>query len=64
MSFWRTLSRIERDGTTWLMKPARYFGETFNVLSDGGTNLGAIAPVKYFFRCPTSRSICRTMCQL
>ena len=41
--------RIEHDGRTWLMKPAHYFGKTFNVQSDGGTTLGAIAPARYFF---------------
>jgi hypothetical protein len=41
--------QIEHDGRTWLMKPARYFGRTFNVLSDSGTNLGAIVPARYFF---------------
>jgi hypothetical protein len=41
--------QIEHDGRTWLMKPARYFGKTFNVRSDGGTNLGAIMPTRYFF---------------
>ena len=40
--------QIEHDGRTWLMKPARYFGKTFNVLS-GGTKLGAIVPTRYFF---------------
>ena len=41
--------QIEHDGRTWLMKPARYFGKTFNVLSDGGTNLGTVVPARYFF---------------
>lgn len=41
--------QIEHDGRTWLMKPARYFAKTFNVLSDGGTTLGVITPAKYFF---------------
>jgi hypothetical protein len=41
--------QIAHDGRSWLMKPARYFGKTFNVLSDGGTNLGAIVPARYFF---------------
>jgi len=40
--------QIEHDGRTWLMKPARYFGKTFNVLSDGGAKLGAIVPARYF----------------
>lgn len=40
--------QIEHDGRTWMMKPARYFGKTFNVLSDGGTTLGTIAPGGYF----------------
>jgi hypothetical protein len=40
---------IEHDGRTWLMKPARYFGKTFNVTSVGGTTLGVIAPARYFF---------------
>jgi hypothetical protein len=40
--------QIEHDGRTWMMKPARYFGRTFNVLSDGGTALGTIAPAGYF----------------
>ena len=31
------------------MKPAHYFAKTFNVLSDGGTTLGTIAPARYFF---------------
>jgi hypothetical protein len=41
--------QIEHNDGTWLMKPARYFGRTFNVLSDGGTNLGTIKPARYFF---------------
>ena len=41
--------QIEHNGSTWLMKPARYFGRKFNVLSDGGTNLGIIGPARYFF---------------
>jgi hypothetical protein len=41
--------QFEHDGRTWLMKPARYFGKTFNVLSYGGTSLGAIVPARYFF---------------
>jgi hypothetical protein len=41
--------QIEHGGRTWLMKPARYFGKTFNVLSDGGTQVGAIAPARFFF---------------
>jgi hypothetical protein len=41
--------QIEHDGSMWLMKPARYFGKTFNVLSDDGTNLGAVAPAGFFF---------------
>ena len=41
--------QIEHDGRTWLMKPARYFGKTFNVPSDGGTNLGTVVPARYFF---------------
>jgi hypothetical protein len=41
--------QIEHDGRTWMMKPASYFGKTFNVLSDGGTTLGTIAPARYFF---------------
>jgi len=41
--------QIEHDGRTWLMKPARYFGKTFNVQSDGGTYVGAIVPASYFF---------------
>ncbi len=41
--------QIEHNGRTWLMKPARYFGKKFNVLSDGYTNLGAIAAARYFF---------------
>ena len=41
--------QVEHDGRTWLMKPARYFGKTFNVLSDGGTYIGAIVPARYFF---------------
>jgi hypothetical protein len=41
--------QIEHNGRTWLMKPARYFGKTFNVLSDDGAKLGAIAPASYFF---------------
>ena len=41
--------QIKHDGRTWLMKPARYFGKTFNVLSDGGTYIGAIVPARYFF---------------
>jgi hypothetical protein len=41
--------QIEHDGRTWLMKPAHYFAKKFNVLSDGGTNLGAIVPARYFF---------------
>jgi hypothetical protein len=41
--------QIEHNGRTWLMKPARYFGKTFNVMSDGGTYLGAIVPARYFF---------------
>ena len=41
--------QIEHDGRTWLMKPARYFGKTFNVQSDGGAYLGAIVPGSYFF---------------
>jgi hypothetical protein len=40
--------QIEHDGRTWLMKPARYFGKTFDVQS-GGTYLGAIVPASYFF---------------
>ena len=40
---------IEHDGSAWSMKPARYFGKTFNVLSDGGTKLGAIVPARFFF---------------
>ena len=41
--------QIEHDGRTWLMKPARYFGKTFKILSDSGTNLGTIVPARYFF---------------
>ncbi len=41
--------QIEHDGRTWLMKPASYFGKKFNVLSDGGTTLGTIAPARFFF---------------
>ena len=41
--------QIEHDGRTWQMKPARYFGKTFNVLSDGGSILGIIAPGRFFF---------------
>ena len=41
--------QIEHDGRTWLMKPARYFGKTFNVLSDGGAVVGTIAPARFFF---------------
>jgi hypothetical protein len=41
--------QIEHDGRTWLMKPAHYFGKTFNVLSDGGANLGTIVPASFFF---------------
>jgi hypothetical protein len=41
--------QIEHDGRTWLMKPARYFGKTFNVLSDGDAVVGAIAPARFFF---------------
>ncbi len=31
------------------MKPARYFGKTFNVLSDGDALVGTIAPARFFF---------------
>ncbi len=41
--------QIEHDGRTWLMKPARYFGKTFHVRSDGGAQVGAITPARYFF---------------
>lgn len=41
--------QIEHDGRTWLMTPASYFGKKFNVLSDGGANLGTIAPARFFF---------------
>lgn len=41
--------QIEHGGRTWLMKPASYFGKTFNVLSDGGEKIGNIAPAGYFF---------------
>lgn len=41
--------QIEHGGRTWLMKPARYFGKTFNVLSDGGTTIGTVAPAGFFF---------------
>jgi len=41
--------QIEHDGRTWLMKPARYFGKTFNVLSDGDAVVGTIAPARFFF---------------
>ena len=41
--------QIEHGGSTWLMKPASYFGKKFNVLSEGGKNLGNIAPARYFF---------------
>jgi hypothetical protein len=40
--------QIEHGGRTWLMKPAHYFGKTLNILSDGGTKLGAIVPARYF----------------
>jgi hypothetical protein len=56
--------QIEHDGRTWLMRPASYFGKKFNVLSEGGTALGTVAPARFFFPSPTSRSICRTMCRL
>jgi hypothetical protein len=41
--------QIEHDGRIWSMKPAHYFGKTFNILSDDGTKLGAIVPSGYFF---------------
>ena len=41
--------QIEHNGRTWSMKPARYFGKTFDVLSDSGVKLGAIVPARYFF---------------
>ena len=41
--------QIEHDGRSWLMKPARYFGKTFNVLSDGDAIVGTIAPARFFF---------------
>jgi hypothetical protein len=41
--------QIEHGGRTWLMKPAHYFGKTFNVLSDGGTIIGTVAPAGFFF---------------
>ncbi len=41
--------QIEHDGRRWSMKPARYFGKTFNVRSDGGAQVGAITPARYFF---------------
>ena len=40
---------IAHDGRTWQMQPARYFGKTFNVLSDDGTKVGAVVPAKFFF---------------
>jgi len=41
--------QIEHDGRTWLMKPARFFGKTFNVRSEDGTVIGAIVPARSFF---------------
>jgi len=41
--------QIEHDGRTWLMRPARYFGKTFNVLSDGDAVVGTVAPARFFF---------------
>jgi len=41
--------QIEHDGRTWLMRPARYFGKTFNVLFAGDAVVGTIAPARFFF---------------
>ena len=48
-SIWADAQQIEHGGQTWAMKPARYFGKTFNVRSAGGTHIGTIVPTRYFF---------------
>jgi len=48
-SLWANAQQIEHDGRTWLMRPARYFGKTFNVLSDGDAVVGTVAPARFFF---------------
>ena len=41
--------QIEHKGRTWSMKPARYFGKAFNVMSDDAPIVGTIAPARFFF---------------
>ena len=48
-SLFANAQQIEHGGSTWLMKPARYFGKTFNVASASGTVIGTIAPARFFF---------------